>query len=78
MIFNAVVNGIPYIEVSARNDDEARRRVIERCRRERSDGFCKRWKSGGMAVRAKQSNNSLQRGALREPLEPTSLESWRT
>ena len=39
MIFHAVVNGIPYIEVSARNDDEARRRVIERCRRERADGF---------------------------------------
>ena len=69
MIFHAVVNGIPYIEVSSRDDDEARRRVIERCRRERADGFCRRWKSSGMAVRAKQSNNSLQRGVTAERIK---------
>ena len=64
MIYYATVNSIPYLEVRARNDDEARRRVIERCRKERADGFCRRWKSSGMAVRAKfktEVNNETRR-----------------
>ena len=66
MIFHAVVNGIPYLEVRARNDDEARRRVIERCRRERADGFCKRWKTSGMAVKAKKTNREEKRNGRTE------------
>jgi hypothetical protein len=59
MIYHATVNNVPYLAVSARNDDEARRRVIEWCRRESADGFCKRWKSCGMAVRAKSAENTV-------------------
>ena len=68
MIFHAVVNGIPYLEVSARNDDEARRRVIERCRKESADGFCKRWKSSGMAVMAKQSTREEKKSGNHQRL----------
>lgn len=60
MIYRAVVNGIPYLEVSARNDDEARRKVIARCRMESIEGFCRRWKSGGMAVKAKSTREAVR------------------
>jgi len=57
MIYNAMIGAIPYLQVSARNDDEARRRVIERCRKDCIGGLCKRWKDGGMAV--KQWTNTV-------------------
>ena len=73
MIYYATVSEIPYLEVRARNDDEARRRVIERCRWERADGFCKRWKSCGMAVIAKQSTNREEKRNARSEVRTKAL-----
>ena len=53
MIYHAMIGAIPYLQVSARNDDEARSRVIERCRKDSLGGFWQRWKDNGMAVVAK-------------------------
>jgi hypothetical protein len=53
MIYHAMIGPIPYLQVSARNDDEARRRVIERCRKDCIGGLCKRWKDGGAVVSIK-------------------------
>ena len=66
MIYHAIVNGIPYLEVSARNDDEARRKVTERCRKDSIDGFCRRWKTSGMAVSVKQSTREEARNGRTE------------
>lgn len=58
-IFCACIHRIPYIEVQAFDDDEAREKIFRTFRRKNLHGLSERWKQNGMEILPKTAKKEI-------------------
>jgi hypothetical protein len=58
LTYCACINRVPYIEVRAMDDDEARERILRTMRRRNMHGLLNRWKNSGMEIVPKREKET--------------------